>query len=173
VHGIYVSTTGSVVGNVVYRVAQGAIHLWHDATSVVIANNTVTNSGMGIIVGGGDFYHSSAGADNVRVVNNIVYDNRYGISEQGATGPHNTYRNNLVFGNPDGDWHLAEGMAHSGTVAAEPHFVAYTRDGTPDFSLAQDSPAIGKGLSEGDTGPDFLGKARPAKEAVDIGACQH
>lgn len=173
VQGIYVSTPATIRNNVVYRVAEAGIHLWHDAHDVVVANNTVTASNTGIVVGGGDFYHTEGPNDHTRVVSNIVYDNRYGISEQGATGPHNTYRNNLVFGNPDGDWHLAAGMSHSGTVAAEPHFVAYTRDGTPDFSLAQNSPAIGKGLREGDTGPDFLGKARPAKEAADIGACQH
>jgi hypothetical protein len=173
VQGIYVSTPATIRNNVVYRVAEAGIHLWHDAHDVVVANNTVTASNTGIVVGGGDFYHTEGPNDHTRVVNNIVYDNRYGISEQGATGPHNIYRNNLVFGNPDGNWHLADGMSHSGTVAAEPRFVAYTRDGTPDFSLAQDSPAIGKGLPEGDTGPDFLGKTRPAKQAVDIGACQY
>jgi hypothetical protein len=173
VQGIYVNTPATIRNNVVYRIAEAGIHLWRDAHDVVVANNTVTASNTGIVVGGGDFYHTEGPNDHTRVVNNIVYDNRYGISEQGATGPHNTYRNNLVFGNPDGDWHLANGMSHSGTVAAAPHFVAYTRDDTPDFSLAQDSPAIGKGLPEGDTGPDFLGKARPAKQAVDIGACQH
>ncbi|UUZ54449.1 hypothetical protein LP419_39895 [Massilia sp. H-1] len=29
--GIYVSTSGRVKNNVVYRVAEGGIHLWHDA----------------------------------------------------------------------------------------------------------------------------------------------
>lgn len=173
VQGIYVNTPATIRNNVVYRISEAGIHLWHDAHDVVVVNNTVTTSNTGILVGGGDFYHTEGPNDHTRVVNNIVYDNRRGIMEQGATGPHNTYRNNLVFGNPDGDWQLAEGMAHSGTVAAEPHFVAYTRDGTPDFSLAQDSPAIGKGLPEGDTGPDFYGKIRPPKEPVDIGACQH
>jgi hypothetical protein len=173
VQGIYVDTPATIRNNVVYRVAEAGIHLWHDAHDVVVANNTVTASNTGIVVGGGDFYHTEGPNDHTRVVNNIVYDNRHGISEQGATGPHNVYRNNLVFGNPDGDWHLADGMTHSGTVEAPPRFVAYTRDGTPDFALAQDSPAIGKGLSEGDTGPDFYGKVRPAKEPVDIGAAQH
>ena len=173
VQGIYVSTPAAIRDNVVYRVAEAGIHLWHDAHDVVVANNTVTASNTGILVGGGDFYHTDGPNDHTRVVNNIVYDNRYGISEQGATGPHNSYRNNLVFDNTEGDWHLAKGMTHSGTVAAAPRFVAYTRDGTPDFCLADDSPAIGKGLHDADAGPDFHGKARPAKEAMDIGACQH
>jgi hypothetical protein len=107
------------------------------------------------------------------VFNNIVFDNRYGISEQGATGKHNSYRNNLVFGNREADWRLAQGMQHSGTVAEAPGFVAYTRRGTPDFRLAADSPAIGKGLEHGADGPDFYGKARGQRDAVDLGACQH
>jgi hypothetical protein len=173
VQGIYVSTPATVRDNVVYRVAEAGIHLWHDAHDVLVANNTVTASNTGIVVGGGDFYHTNGPNDHTQVVNNIVYDNRFGIAEQGTTGPHNSYRNNLVFDNPAGDWHLAEGVTHSGTVAAAPRFVAYTRDGTPDFRLADDSPAIGKGLQDGHAVPDFHGKARPAKEAVDIGACQH
>jgi hypothetical protein len=173
VQGIYVNTPATIRNNVVYRIAAAGIHLWHDAHDVVVANNTVTASDKGIVVGGGDFYQTGGPNDRTRVVNNIVYDNRHGILEQGATGPHNVYSHNLVAGNPDGDWHLADGMTHSGTVTDEPRFVAYTRDGTPDFALAQDSPAIGTGLHEADVGPDFHGKTRPAKEAVDIGACQH
>ena len=78
------------------------------------------------------------------VRNNIVFDNRYGMSEQGATGKHNSYRNNLVFGNRGADWRLAA-----------------------------DSPAIGKGLEHGADGPDFCGKLRGPADAVDIDACQH
>ncbi|RJG09483.1 right-handed parallel beta-helix repeat-containing protein, partial [Massilia cavernae] len=51
IQGIYVSTSGAVRNNVVYRVAQGAIHLWHDARDIVVSNNTVAASGSGIIVG--------------------------------------------------------------------------------------------------------------------------
>jgi len=173
VQGIYVNTPAVVRNNVVYRIAAAGIHLWHDAHDLVVANNTVTASDTGIVVGAGDFYHTSEPNDHTQVFNNIVFDNRRGISEQGATGPHNSYRNNLVFGNPDGDWQLAPGMTHTGTVAAEPGFVAYTRDGTPDFRLSAGSPAIGAGLANGDTQPDFDGRARPAREAVDIGAFQH
>src|SRR5207253_874557 len=39
--GIYMSTSGVVRNNVVYRVAEAGIHLWHDANHVVIAHNTV------------------------------------------------------------------------------------------------------------------------------------
>jgi hypothetical protein len=72
-------------------VGEAAIHLWHDATDVIITNNTVTSSNFGMVVGGGDFYYTSAGANNVFVANNIAYDNKYGISEQGKTGTANKY----------------------------------------------------------------------------------
>jgi hypothetical protein len=185
VQGIYFATTGSIRNNIVYRVAEAGIHLWHDAREVVIANNTVAASNTGILVGGGDFYHTQGPDDHTRVFNNIVFDNRYGISEQGATGPHNSYRNNLVFKNSERDWQLAKGMLHSGTVAQAPHFVdyrsEYRRDGTPDFRLAAHSPAIGRGLDPdtrsgadaGGDGPDFNDKTRARAAAVDIGACQH
>jgi hypothetical protein len=177
VQGIYFATTGSIRNNIVYRVAEAGIHLWHDAREVVIANNTVAASNTGILVGGGDFYHTQGPDDHTRVFNNIVFDNRYGISEQGATGPNNSYRNNLVFQNSEGDWQLAKGMSHSGTVAQAPRFLDYRRDGTPDFRLAAHSPAIGRGLDadirSGADGPDFNGKTRTRAAAIDIGACQH
>jgi hypothetical protein len=173
VQGIYVNTPGTVRNNIVYRVAEAGIHLWHDAHKVIVVNNTVTASNTGILVGGGDFYHTKGPNDHTHVFNNIVYDNRYGISEQGATGKHNSYRNNLVFGNKEADWRLADGMRHSGTIAAAPGFLSYSRSGTPDFRLAAGSAAIGKGIENGADGPDFYGKTRAERDALDIGACQH
>jgi hypothetical protein len=176
VHGIYVAMPATVRNNVVYRVAEAGIHLWHDARDVVIANNTVAASHTGIVVGGGDFYHTTGPNDGTRVLNNIVYDNGHGISEQGKTGPNNVYRNNLVFGNPEGDWSLAPGMKHSGTVADAPRFVDYagsSGSGTPDFRLMPGSPAIGKGQADGAAGADFHGRSLAATGPVDIGAVQH
>ena len=174
VQGIYVSTSGTVKNNVVYRVAEAAIHLWHDANNVIITNNTVTTSGTGIIVGGGDYYFTTAGADNVHVHNNIVYDNKYGISEQGKTGLKNTYRNNLVYQNTY-NWTLKNGLTHSGTVAAAPRFASYARTATTnDLHLNSDSPAIGKGLNSSYVLPyDFDGYPRNATTGYDIGAYQH
>ncbi|GAB3414157.1 DUF1565 domain-containing protein [Massilia agilis] len=172
VHGIYVSTSASVKNNIVYRVSGAGIHLWHDANNVIISGNTVTASDVGIIVGGGDFYHTQGPNDRTQVFNNIVYDNKAGVVEQGATGAHNSYRNNLVFQNSAGDWKLHEGMTHTGTVAAPPGFLSYDRKGTPDFRLTARSPAVGKGLRGGESAEqDFEGKPRGA--AVDIGAVQH
>jgi hypothetical protein len=173
VQGIYLNTPGTVRNNVVYRVAAAGIRLWHDAHRVIVINNTVAASNTGILVGGGEFHHTTGPNDHTHVLNNIVYDNRYGIAEQGATGKHNSYRNNLVFGNKKADWHLAEGMNHFGTVAAAPAFLGYSRKGTPDFRLASGSPAIGKGIEHSADGLDFYGKRRGQADGVDIGACQH
>ena len=159
-----------MVGNVVYRVSEAAIHLWHDATNVIIANNTAVASGTGIVVGAGDFYNRSAPNDYTHVVNNIVYDNRYGITEQGSTGTHNTYRNNLVYQNSIYNISLKNGLTATGTVSADPQFVSYTRTGTPDLHVRASSPAKGKGTTDYAPATDIDGK--PVTAPVTIGAYQ-
>jgi hypothetical protein len=158
----------------VYRVAAVAIHLWHDANNVKIINNTTTTSSFGILVGGGDFYYTSAGADYVAVYDNIVYDNKYGISEQGTTGIHNTYKNNLVYQNPGYNISLKHGLTATGTVSSAPLLVAYSRTATtPDFHLTSSSPAIGRGISTYVYPVDLDGKPRNSTTGYDIGAYQH
>ena len=174
VQGIYHSTSGSIKNNVVYRVGSAAIHLWHDATNVKITNNTVSSSVFGIIVGGGDYYFTSAGANNVAVHNNIVYDNKYGISEQGKTGTGNTYKNNLVFKNPTYDWQLRNGLKHTGTISSDPLLTGYSRTAaTPNFKPSASSPVIGRGIATYAHPTDIDGKARNASTGFDIGAYQH
>jgi hypothetical protein len=174
VQGIYVSTSGTVKNNLVYRVGGAAIHLWHDATHVTITNNTVTSSGFGIIVGGGDFYHSTAGDDYTVVNNNIVFDNTYGISEQGTTGAHNSYSNNLVYQNSTYNVSLRNGLTAKNTVSSNPLFVSYSRTAaSPNYHLAAGSPAIGRGIATGALSTDIDGKARNASTGYDIGAYQH
>lgn len=167
VQGIYVSTSGRVQNNVVFRVAEGGIHLWHDARDVIITNNTVTQSHTGIIVGGGNFYHSSGPNDHTAVYSNIVYGNQMGISEQGQTGRNNSYRNNLVYQNASYDWRLKNGLTHSGTVSAAPLFI------DASLKLAPGSPAIGRATPALAESIDFAGRPRDAKAGYDIGALQH
>jgi hypothetical protein len=174
VQGIYVSTSGTIKNNLVYRVAGAAIHLWHDATNVKITNNTVTTSSFGMVVGGGDFYHSTAGANNVFVANNIVYDNKYGISEQGKTGTANQYKNNLVYKNTTYNISLRNGLVATATVSSDPLLKAYSRTATtPDFHLSTSSPAIGRGIATNAYPTDLDGKPRNSTTGYDIGAYQH
>jgi len=174
VQGIYVSTSGTIKNNLVYRVAEAAIHLWHDAANVIITNNTVTNSGFGIIVGGGDYYYSTAGANNVFVANNLVYANKYGISEQGKTGTANQYRNNLVYQNSTYNISLRNGLKDTGTVSSNPLFAGYSATAaSPNFHLTSSSPAVGRGIATNAYPVDLDGKPRNASTGYDIGAYQH
>ncbi|MFC4931273.1 DUF4214 domain-containing protein [Massilia sp. GCM10023247] len=174
VQGIYVSTSGTIKNNVVYRVGSAAIHLWHDATNVKIINNTVSSSVFGIIVGGGDYYFTSGGANNVHVHNNIVYDNKYGISEQGKTGTGNTYKNNLVFKNTTYNWQLRNGLQHSGTITSDPLLAGYSRTAAfPNFKPSTSSPVIGRGIATYAHPTDIDGRPRNASTGYDLGAYQH
>jgi hypothetical protein len=173
IQGININTPGKVANNIVYRVAFAGIHLWHDATNVIITNNTVSASHSGIVVGGGDNYYTTGPNDQTHVSNNIVYDNKNGISELGATGKNNTYHNNLVSENAGVDWQLANGIQAAASVAKAPQFLSYSRTGTPDFRLASTSPAIGKGNIAHAHPTDFKGAPRNARTGVDIGAYQH
>jgi hypothetical protein len=174
VQGIYFSTSGSIKNNLVYRVAAVAIHLWHDAANVVITNNTATTSQFGMVVGGGDFYFNRTGANNVYVANNLIYDNKYGISEQGTTGKANVYKNNLVYKNPTYNISLRNGLVATGTVSSDPLLKGYsTTATTPDFHLSSSSPAIGRGIATNAYPTDLDGKPRNATTGYDIGAYQH
>ena len=172
VQGIYVSTSGTVKNNVIYRVAEAGIHLWHDAHRVIITNNTVTESNTGIIVGGGNFYHTKGPNDHTLVYSNIVYDNKMGISEQGRTGKNNSYRNNLVYRNSRFNWSLKNGLTHSGTVTSAPLFVAENAN-VPNLKPSRSSPAVGQASPTHAASTDFEGRARNARTGYDIGAYQH
>lgn len=169
--GIYLNTTGRVQNNVLYAIGGAGIQLWHDAHHATISNNTVVGSTSGILVGGGDYYHTKGPNDFTNVHNNIVFDNKKGITEIGWTGTNNTYRNNLVFQNGGADWGLRNGLKHTGTISAAPKFVNYSRDGTPDLRLLPTSPGIGKGIASLTPTVDINGKARKLA-AYDVGAYQ-
>jgi hypothetical protein len=174
VQGIYFSTSGTIKNNLVYRVGAVAIHLWHDATNVIITNNTATASNFGMVIGGGDFYYTTAGANNVFVANNIVYDNKYGISEQGVTGKQNVYKNNLIYKNTTYNTSLRNGLVATATVSSDPLFKGYSRTATtPDFHLTTSSPVVGRGIATNAYPTDLDGKPRNSTTGYDIGAYQH
>jgi hypothetical protein len=171
IQGVYMSTSGIVANNLIYRVGEAAIHLWHDATNVLITNNTVADSHYGIIVGGGDFYFSTSGNNNTVVANNIVYGNGIGISEQGKTGSGNRYTNNLLYKNGT-PVSLLNGLTATDTVSADPLFEGDAVAAlTPDFRLSSRSPAIGRGTAVDAPLTDIDGK--PRDSVVDIGAYEY
>lgn len=174
VHGIYHSHKGGrIADNIVFRASGWGIHFWHAASDLTIANNLVFNNAKGGIGGGaGDspyFDDPNKPADHIRVINNIVYDNKgIGIEELGITGTNNLYTHNLVFANQQ-DWSLQNGLSHSGTVAAPPGFVRYDPDGDGDYHLTADSPAIDRGTRTGEAIVDYDRVPRPQGHGVDIG----
>lgn len=173
VQGIYISTSAVVTNNLVYRIAAAGIHLWHDANDVVITNNTVSSSGYGIIVGGGDYYWRTIGADYIRVHSNISYDNGQGIAESGRTGCNNVYSHNLVAKNTI-NWSLQTCVARSNNVTSDPLLVGYSRTAlAPDYHLTISSPAIGRATATLAHPVDLEGRPRNASTGYDIGALQH
>lgn len=173
IHGIYVSTTGTVKNNVVYRVAGAAIHLWHDAHDVIVTNNTVSNAQSGIIVGAGDYYLGRRPNDHTIVASNIVVCNQMGISEQGNTGSGNRYSHNLVYANTDYDYRLKNGLEPLASINAAPDFLGEDACAVSDFRLRSNSAAIGAGSAWFAHPSDFDGKRRDAATGYDIGAYQH
>jgi hypothetical protein len=160
-HGIYhANLRGRIANNVVYRCEGWGIHLWHAATQVTITNNTIFNNAYGgILIGDGDDpggFPPGIVNDYTVVANNIVYSNGwglnasgYGIEEYGATGTHNQYLNNLVYLNGPANWKLKNGNQSRGTIHADPRFVNYQPDGSGDYRLASDSPAVKAGVPVG------------------------
>jgi hypothetical protein len=174
IQGIYISTSGNVKNNLAYQVGAAAFHLWHDASHVNIVNNTAASSGYGLIVGGGDFYSSTTRmADYCLVYSNIFFDNKYGVSEQGTTGPNNKYVNNLVYKNSTKDWDLDSGKTNTGSIAADPQFVSYNRTGASDFHLKSTSPAINSAIATLALSTDLDGMARPQGGGYDRGAYEY
>jgi parallel beta-helix repeat protein len=182
VQGLYSSNTGgTIANNVVYRVSSFGIHLWHAASGTTIANNTVfangsTGMGGGIVIGVGD---SPGGVllNNVKVINNIVYNNprggiqQYCYSGSSCIGTGNVVSNNLVYGSST-NVGMLKGSA-TGTISADPKFVSYNPTATGDYRLQSGSPAVNKGIASGAPATDILGVARPKGGAFDIGAYEN
>jgi hypothetical protein len=168
--GIYISEPDTyVANNVVSGVRVIGIKQWHGATRSTIVNNTVFNCEWGIQPGAGDSGLLPNGATDNYIANNIIYGNRtFGVREFGKTA-RNTYHNNLIFNNP-GNVMNATGNIISATITADPMFVNYKADGSGDYHILANSPAVDKGTLSASPAIDFDGTARPQGAGVDIGA---
>ena len=166
IHGIYMNTSGKVRNNLTYNNGFAGIAVSHDASNLIISNNTVVNNGSGIHMSGSGFYHSTTRMmDYVDVANNIVVNNgESGIRNTGIHGTHNTYTNNLVYGN--GQYSVVVRNATAvGTITKDPQFVSST-----DFRLKSTSPAINAGDARYAPTTDLLGVRRPVNGRDDLGA---
>jgi hypothetical protein len=164
-HGIYHSHSGIIANNIVYNNRAVGVHAWHEPHDLLIANNLVFNNGKsGILVGG-----QEGPAHHIRVVNNIVIDNRgNGLKETGKNRTTNQFINNIVFRNRNGNVNLNV-ATDQGTIVADPQFVNYQINGSGDYRLKSDSPAIDAGITLAKIPCDIKGYLRPAGQSHDIG----
>src|SRR5262249_27064975 len=137
------------------RIAAFGIHTWHAANSITISNNLSFNNGAsGIVIGNGDSPTGTL-ADNFLVTNNILMNNsEWGVVEEGRVGSHNTYLNNLVFGNKSGGVDIGKTAGFGsppavGTISSDPQFVNFQADGSGDYHLKSTSPARDHGTAQG------------------------
>jgi len=105
-------------------------------------------------------------AENFLVANNIVVSNPRGISEENNTGI-NRFISNLVWNNAT-NWVLLTSSQQS-SLSEDPRFVNFKADGSGDYRLRNDSPAIDRGVGEAAPSFDFLGYPRIMGLAPDLG----
>ena len=174
IQGIYHSSSGKIINNVVYATSQ-AINMGHDDHDILVMNNTLfNNSGYGVYYGGcQEAYTSGCPTSGIKVHNNIIYNNGGGIGGPAtAEDVGNDVRNNLVYGNRN-NYDLASPSAKTliGMINAAPQFVNYVAGGGGDYRLRSTSPAIGKGLTANAPAYDIDGK--PRGSAIDMGAYEY
>jgi len=152
----------------------------------VIANNTFAYSwrGAGVVVWG-------FSCNNARIENNIFYENAT-ISSKATQGVHFTsttctgvtIRNNLFYASGDGGTRAFGSDAKEGINYAQsdnmvnvsdPRFLnaPATLPASPNFTLAERSPAIDMGLTNATAKIAFDGRTRPQGHAYDIGAYEY
>jgi hypothetical protein len=154
----------------------------------VIASNTISyqSYGPGVLIWGDS-------SNNIRIENNILYENCQRCSASGtnavfftsvytATGI--TIRNNHAYASGSGGINFVGGSGledvhytQSGNVVnvSPPGFVNAPSavPVSPNFALTARSPAIDSGVSIAETTKDFNGTPRPQGRAPDIGAYEY
>jgi parallel beta-helix repeat protein len=103
-HGIYWdSGSGRIAGNLVEHNHAFGVHLYPDATGVVVEDNTIRNNGRdGVIV-------SERSSHNL-ITGNLVSGNRLGIRSYELTGAGNVVRDNQVWANHEGNLVETDGL---------------------------------------------------------------
>jgi hypothetical protein len=174
IQGIYHSSSGKIINNVVYATSQG-INMGHDDHNILVINNTLFgNSGYGVYFGGcKEAYNNGCPTRGIKINNNIIYANGGGI--QGPIASEdvgNDVRNNLVYGNRTNfDLASPSSSTRTGIISADPRFVYYLANGGGNYHLKSTSPAIGKGLTTNAPAYDIEGKARGT--SIDLGAYEY
>jgi Ca2+-binding RTX toxin-like protein len=202
--GYYGGTNMNAIGNVVDHIgpsdwtASGAQYIqgiYAGSGHDTIANNQVYLVSCDAISN----YHD---ATNNVIVNNTIFNSRYGIDVAGGGTYHLTsvadnfvVANNIVYNSNTGiveggaigthdtftnnllnnngtNWELAHATPQN-TVTAAPQFVNYVASGGGDYHLTSGSAAIDSGTATDAPSTDLAGAARPQGAGVDIGAYEY
>ncbi|WP_220206484.1 choice-of-anchor Q domain-containing protein [Reticulibacter mediterranei] len=115
--------------------------------------------------------------DNFIVANNISINNALlGIREREGVGPNNQFVNNIVYGNgkavfgeEDYEWPSAAESTDQGIIMQNVQFVQFQADGSGNYRLQSNSPAIDAGIAISILSTDFDGRPRPQGKGIDIG----
>jgi parallel beta-helix repeat protein len=113
-HGIYWCSGGSgiVKNNKIEDNVAWGVHLYPNATNVVVSHNTITGNGKGGVI------VANESSDN-QILNNVVTNNNgYGIRAYELSGSGNVARENLLWNNGQNTY--GTGISFSGTVVADP-----------------------------------------------------
>lgn len=168
--GMYIAVPDvEVYNNIVYRVEGVGIQLNHNPQYVLVANNLVFESSMCAFYVGGEGYIAKGN----RFFNNIAMSSAQNLCDNGDTcGTH--WINNISWDQGSGfdGWYYPI-YGEIGTIHADPRFIMYRADGTGDYHLADGSPAIDAGVSDGAPTTDYDGAVRPIGSAVDIGPYEY
>jgi parallel beta-helix repeat protein len=176
-HGIYfASGSGLIANNVVENNYAHGIQLYTSASNVVVVQNTIVRNGRsGIIIGGQTTdCDPNTGCPpqptNDLVVNNIIaFNKQNGVRSWQLTGAGNVVRNNLWWGNEEGDVSgESAGLTIFNNIQADPRFT-----GTFDYRLLSGSPAIDTADNSYTRPDDYLRTPRPQGGAPDIGAFEY
>ena len=183
IHGIYVSNPYDIVeNNIVGGIGGGqCITSYHQATNLVISNNTVFNCGhIGILLG-----NNSGSLNDTTAVNNIIRDAQ-GIAFSCYTGlgsninvtNNDAYASSGSYSNVFGGSQSSH-CTFSSNITSDPEFVNYQSNGTGNYQLSAGSAAIDAGSTACAIGVtscvpalDIEGGTRLAGGAWDIGAYQ-
>jgi hypothetical protein len=179
-HGIYhQQPRGKIQNNLVYRVGAWGIMVWYQATNMEITNNLVFESGsknnMGNFLGGGIAMTSKTTLNDTTVSNNIIRNNSgIGLSDNGTTGTNNLISNNVFFANGK-NFMLLPGTQVLASILVDPMMINFKSDGSGDYRLQSNSPALDQGSSNCALGTnctpdrDASGFLRLYGAAMDIG----
>jgi len=169
-HGIYFgSGSGLIANNVIEHNWSYGIQLYPSSSNVIVQQNTIVkNVQSGVIIGDEPSDPNNPPPTNNLIVNNIVAYNAQNsiVSWQLPCGGNNVVRNNLVWGNGNGNFgNTTDCLTLLGNIQADPRFVA-----TSNYRLQSGSPAIDAALSPYTQPDDYDFIPRPQGAASDIGA---